>query len=332
MSSDESAGNTAKRSLSLPSSGRLMAGKTTGEVTHLHEGETVKCNLCGADDHEQLYSARNYGVEFTVVKCRNCGLGYINPRMPAETIEKMYSKRETIDLGFAVSSCGPLAVNQRWHDARFGKMELHYRGANPSYKTGQPLRYLDMGCGIGHTLEFAKRRGWEAHGIDISDWAVEEGRRLGRDIKLTTLENSGFPDEHFDVILMSEVIEHVTDPMHELKVARRKLKKGGIIVVDTINIDSFFMRFLGERSSFIEAGHLTYFSYRTLRETLQKAGFRVLKGYRGLEIDLKDFLVIYRETIPSHKAQAIELALTVARKVGFGDFCFGGISYYAVKE
>jgi hypothetical protein len=119
--------------------------------------------------------------------------------------------------------------------------------------------------------------------------------------------------------------------MHELEVARQKLKKGGIIVIDTINIDSLFMKLLGARSSFIEAGHLTYFSYRTLREMLQKAGYRVLKGYRGLEIDLRDYLVIYNQIFKNRKGHAFELALTVARKIGLGDFCFGGISYYAAK-
>jgi 2-polyprenyl-3-methyl-5-hydroxy-6-metoxy-1,4-benzoquinol methylase len=324
-------GESAKAKLRLPTSGRLTARSASGEPAHVHEGESIKCNLCGGGDEITLYEARNYGVKFRVVRCRNCGLAYINPRMPAEVIEKMYSTKESMNLGFAVSACGPLAGNSMWHETRFRKMERHYRDVNPSFKSGQKLKYLDMGCGFGQTLEFAKRRGWEAHGIDISDWVVEEGRKLGRDILLTNLENAPFGDGFFDVILMSEVIEHVTDPLHELREARRKLKRGGIMVIDTINIDSFFMRFLGEKSSFIEAGHLTYFSYRTLRQILEKAGFKVLKGYRGLEIDLRDYVRIYNEVFASKKAYAMELALTIARKIGFGDFCFGGISYYAAK-
>lgn len=320
-----------KESIKFATSGPLTARKGM-KTTHVHEGESVKCNLCGSDDATTLYKVRNYGVEFTVARCKNCGLAYINPRMSAEVIEKMYSSQETIKLGFAVSACGPLAKNPLWHNARFDKMEKHYRECNPSYKKGQKLKFLDMGCGIGQTLEFAKKRGWEPYGIDISDWAVEKGRSLGREILLTNLENAPFEDEFFEIILMSEVIEHVNDPMHELKMARQKLKKGGIIVIDTINIESFFMRFLGEKSSFIEAGHLTYFSYRTLREILEKAGFRILKGYRGLEIDLSDYLNIYGEIFMTRSAYAIELALTIARKVGFGDFCFGGISYYGVKD
>ncbi len=315
----------------LPTSGFITAKKTEGEPELVHEGESIDCNLCGGSEEIELYNTSNYGVQFRIVKCKNCGLAYINPRLSAETIEKMYSSRETIKLGFAVSACGLLAINPLWHDARFRKMEMHYKKVNPSYTTGRALKFLDWGCGTGRSLDFAKKRGWESHGIDISDWAVEKGRKEGRDILLTNLENSPFEDGFFDIILMSEVIEHVTDPMHELKVARRKLKPGGIIVVDTINIDSFFMKYLGDKSTFIEAGHITYFSYRTLRETLEKAGFKVLKGYRGLEIDLKDYIKIYQGSLNNKVGFSIELALTALRKIGIGNFCFGGISFYATK-
>jgi 2-polyprenyl-3-methyl-5-hydroxy-6-metoxy-1,4-benzoquinol methylase len=316
----------------LPSSGTLRTRRSeSDEIIHTHKGEEVNCNLCGSNDFKRIHQARNYNVEFVVVRCRKCGLAYINPRMPASVIENMYSSRETINFGFAVSSCGPLSMNRQWHEARFEKMINHYKKINPSYSPEGTIRYLDVGCGIGQTLEFAKKRGWESHGIDISKFVVEEGKRQGRNILLTNLEDSPFEDGYFDILLMSEVIEHFTDPLRELNQARKKLKKGGLLVVDTINIDSFFMKFLGENSSFVEAGHLTYFNYRTLREMLKKAGFEVVKGYRGLELSLGDYLAIYSTVFRKRTVLGIEMGLSILRKIGWGDFCFGGIVYYAKK-
>ncbi len=321
-----------RKGFRLPTSGTLRTRRSEpDDILHVHEGEEVNCNLCGSNDFKRLYKAYNYNVEFVVVRCNKCGLAYINPRMPANVIENMYSSKDTINLGFAISSCGPLSRNRRWHEARFKTMMKHFKEINPSYSPEHTIRYLDVGCGIGQTLDFAKNRGWETHGIDISEYVVEEGNKLGRNILLTNLENSPFEDEYFDILLMSEVIEHVTDPLQELKLARKKMKKGGILVVDTINIDSFFMKFLGENSSFVEAGHLTYFNYGTLREMLKKAGFNIVKGYRGLEVSLGDYMEIYSTMFRKRTSFAMEMSFSILRKIGWGDFCFGGMSYYASK-
>jgi len=71
--------------------------------------------------------------------------------------------------------------------------------------------------------------------------------------------------------------------------------------------------------------------YEKRREMLKKARFRILKGYRGLEIGLGDYLEIYSGMFRKRSVFAIELGLSILRKIGWGDFCFGGICYYVTK-
>ena len=277
--------------INLPSCGSMLTRpEESGDAVMVHKGEDVPCNLCGSLNHKEMYTVTKAGVSFRVVRCQECQLAFISPRIPPEEINKMYESQDTIKFGFPISACGPLARNSLWHNSRFDIMEEYFKKLNPHVKT---IKYLDAGCGFGNTVEFSTKRGWDAVGIDISTHAVQEAQRLGRNVIKTTLDKSDFEENSFDIILMSEVIEHFNDPMYELKQAYRFLKPNGLIVVDTINIDSVFMKLLGENSSMLIAGHITYFNYQTLGQMIEKAGFKLIKGFRGLELGVGDYFKIY---------------------------------------
>jgi hypothetical protein len=91
-----------------------------------------------------------------------------------------------------------------------------------------------------------------------------------------TTETADLPDEFFDVVTLWDVIEHVGDPLEELRRVHNLLKSDGLVVVHTIDISSFFARLMGSRWPWLMEMHLYYFSRRTLRQMLQKAGFSVL--------------------------------------------------------
>jgi len=79
------------------------------------------------------------------------------------------------------------------------------------------------------------------------------------------------------VITMWDVIEHFTDPLRELRESHRLLKKGGLICIHTMNVESPLARLMGPRWPWLMEMHLYYFSPRTLREMLKKAGFTVVR-------------------------------------------------------
>ncbi len=141
----------------------------------------------------------------------------------------------------------------------------------------QDRRLLDVGCHIGVFLEIAQERGWEAWGVEPSRWAAREALSRGLQVIEGTLDDVHLADEFFDVITMWDVIEHLADPLTELRRSQRLLKKGGAICIHTINIESPLARLMGSRWPWLMEMHLYYFSPRTLEEMLRKAGFTVLK-------------------------------------------------------
>ncbi|MFN8532138.1 MAG: class I SAM-dependent methyltransferase [Dehalococcoidia bacterium] len=92
-------------------------------------------------------------------------------------------------------------------------------------------RVLDVGCGVGMYVRAFRRFTDEAYGVEYDrERAVEAGQSLPG-IAQSTSEFLPFPDNTFDLVLLHEVIEHVTDDLQTLREAHRVTKWGGVIVV-----------------------------------------------------------------------------------------------------
>jgi len=242
--------------------------------------ESVRCNLCGADDVAVLYPSTitdgqasdwsayacthaGYGRHHTIVQCQRCGLVYTSPRLDRQDIANTYE---------AVQD--PLYLEER--EGRVLTFEHHLKPLEriTGAPDGRPL--LDVGCYTGVFVEIAMRHGWDAWGLEPSYWAVEEARKRGLHVVQGTLDTADLPESFFDVVTLWDVIEHLTDPRSALRHAHRLLKPDGLLVVHTIDIESLFARLMRARWPWLMEMHIYYFSRRTLRAMLEQCGFRVL--------------------------------------------------------
>jgi SAM-dependent methyltransferase len=135
-------------------------------------------------------------------------------------------------------------------------------------------RLLDVGCGSGDWLLTMRGWGWRVEGLDFDEKAVAMARQNGLDVRHGALEQEGFPDNTFDAITLSHVIEHVPDPALTLAECARILKPGGTLVVATPNNASLTHRYFGEAWRGLEPPrHLHIFSPASIRRSLNLAGF-----------------------------------------------------------
>ena len=74
-------------------------------------------------------------------------------------------------------------------------------------------KLLEIGCGSGRQLEFLRRLGWQVEGLDLDPTAVKVASSRGLAIHLGSLKEQNFPDQSFDAVVSSHVIEHVHDPV-----------------------------------------------------------------------------------------------------------------------
>ena len=133
-------------------------------------------------------------------------------------------------------------------------------------------RLLDIGCGVGQFLGTVVSLGWNATGIDTDERVVESCRQRGLDARVGTLEEQRFPDEHFDVVTMRHVIEHVPKPEGLLTEIARILKPGGRLVITTPNAASLGHAKLGRFWMGLDAPrHLNVFTPDSLVNLLGRA-------------------------------------------------------------
>jgi SAM-dependent methyltransferase len=155
-------------------------------------------------------------------------------------------------------------------------------------------RILDLGCGDGSIAAMAAGRvpGACVIALDWADVAVAGARGRGLPGVLAGVDGCGLPfrSEAFDVVLMSEVIEHLVDPDLVLDEVRRVLAPGGTLLLSTPNLAAWFNRvllLLGVQPVFSEVsarevhgrpgsivvGHLRLFTSRALVGLLGARGF-----------------------------------------------------------
>jgi len=101
-------------------------------------------------------------------------------------------------------------------------------------KTQHPY-VLDVGCFDGYTTYCLKQAGFNPTGIDCSPKAIEEADKNVPNVPFTVgfAEELPFQDELFDAVIMSQVIEHLKEPVVALKEAMRVLKPNGLLLVTT---------------------------------------------------------------------------------------------------
>lgn len=230
--------------------------------------ETTKCNLCGRSETSRLFTFRS----FRVVRCNNCSLVYVNPRLSKKSLSQIYNGEyfDTSSQKFYKN----YFEERDWRTEEFQKVIQKINTLK-----SPPGKFLDIGCAAGYLLDAAKDAGWKPYGVEISKQASDFAKnKLKLNVFCGELKDAGFADNFFDVVTMVDTIEHMTDPKSELREVSRILKKGGLLLVDTPNISSLGFKIFQKGWRFmVPEVHLWYFSPKTLRSMLEEQGFRTLK-------------------------------------------------------
>jgi 2-polyprenyl-3-methyl-5-hydroxy-6-metoxy-1,4-benzoquinol methylase len=215
--------------------------------------ETVACNLCGADDARPLFRLRDYrlrvdDIDWNAVRCRRCGLGYLNPRPAPDEIGRYYP--------------------ERYFSHRGEQMERYVRQAAYVPKSGRDL--LDIGTARGDFLAVMRDRGWNVAGIEPDPKA---GNPHAVTIHRTPFpDGCELPDASYDVVTAWAVLEHLYDPGAAFATFARLVRPGGTLIIQVPNLRSIYSRW-----ALLEdvPRHLYFFSESTLRAYAHQAGLEL---------------------------------------------------------
>jgi SAM-dependent methyltransferase len=215
--------------------------------------EMVKCNLCGRDDARLLFRLRDYrlrvdDLEWNTVRCRSCGLGYLNPRPTVEEVGRYYPSDYFIRRGALIQRYRRLAA----------------------YVPGQQGRLLDIGTARGDFLLVMRDRGWDVTGIEPAE---EANNPHGLPIhRMRFPESCDLPPSSYDVVTAWAVFEHLHDPLEAFRVCNELLRPGGRLIVQVPNLRSIHSRWAMQEDV---PRHLYFFSPRTLRGYANRVGLEL---------------------------------------------------------
>lgn len=254
------------------------------------------CPVCGS---------RSFREKFGPIKqCRGCGLGMVNPLgdFPGENETEDYFVREYL----------PLLLVSR--EASRAERRSHIAAVSRRFALPAAPRHLDIGCALGFMLEESRRAGWNPVGVETSAFAARyAAEHTGCPVHAGTLEQAALPAASFDVVTLTDVIEHVPQPSGLLAEIYRVLRPGGVLLIVTPNFGSLFVRLYGLKAyGMWPDQHVIYFSRSSMTRLLRDSGFRrVLAGS-------KDF---YAENLrrlwPGKPAPSEKIKQAFGKQAGF---------------
>ncbi|OHD54267.1 MAG: hypothetical protein A2Y33_16480 [Spirochaetes bacterium GWF1_51_8] len=146
-------------------------------------------------------------------------------------------------------------------------------------------KIADLGCGPGHLCKYIHDAGFPVVGVDISENSLEKVREKGiKTVKADLQEKLPFKDGELDIVIATEVIEHIYDTEAFMSELKRITKPSGSIIITTPNVASFarrLMLFFG-KNPYLDyklsgtAGHIRYFTFRNMRDFAGQFGLKIV--------------------------------------------------------
>lgn len=147
---------------------------------------------------------------------------------------------------------------------------------------------LDLGCGNGHMAKRLSQIGYQVTGCDPEESAIRIAQSNSAGVVFKKLGVYDDPSEiglhDFDLVLASEVIEHLFLPRSLPEFANKVLKRQGYLVITTPYygnyiknlLCSIFNKWDDQFTALWDGGHIKFWSYKTLKTLLNEGGFEII--------------------------------------------------------
>lgn len=229
-----------------------------------------RCPLCSATASH----LRSVG-RFPLLRCPRCQLEYLSPQPDDAELAAIYGRAY-------YDAWGIDAAEEAVRQLKMDTFRARWRLVSGRLPGGAAV--LDVGCATGYFMEVVREAGGSPYGVELSEFGADTCRKkFGPDfVYQGELENArfdGMPPEGFDAIFMSDLLEHVRDPLRTLKSARQFLRKEGLLVItapDTASLSHAVMR---GRWPHYKVEHLFHFNSKNLEQMLGHAGFNRLASH-----------------------------------------------------
>ncbi|WP_458207736.1 class I SAM-dependent methyltransferase [Haladaptatus sp. NG-SE-30] len=230
--------------------------------------EVEECYVCGSTDADT--TREMFGYEYK--RCNRCNHVYQARRLPRDVLNEYYQT----DSDFASIYTDEEQLQYRLKNITKPKIDFVL-----NHIDNDAGRWLDVGCGVGASIEYLQSEGWDAVGLEISDECVSVAHDVfGIELEPTPIDEyvKKNPNKTFDVVTFFGYLEMVSHPMRDLQLAHDVLDPDGHLGVGVMNADSLSSRVhraipnRALRHSIPPVG-LNQFTRESLETAFERAGF-----------------------------------------------------------
>ncbi len=236
---------------------------------------------------------------FTLDRCGKCGHIFQNPRLSLRGLEYYYKD--------FYEGIGEESINYL-----FGYVsKLYISRARALCGIHTPVRWLDIGAGLGHFCAVAKSIWPDTvfEGLDMNE-SIEEAERarwLDRAICGQFPELSGSLKGRYDIVSMYQYLEHTRDPRVDLNAANKVLCDGGYLAVEIPNPECPMARILGKYwHPWFQPQHQHFFTLSNLDKLLKEAGFTIVNydyvsPHQAVDLGWTAYFLLFRLGNPTYR-------------------------------
>lgn len=232
------------------------------------------CPVCNNNEFRPFLKVKDHFLtkqDFTLQTCPKCGLVLTNPFPEKQEIGKYYDSDEYYSHPEKSTSF----FSQIYEAVKKVNIKYKFKVATSGLQKGS---LLDIGCGSGDFLNYAKEQGWNICGVEPNEKARQYSKDKTKSKILSPDEVLSQADHLYDVITMWHVLEHVEDLNWQCQQLKRLLKPGGRLIIALPNIHSYDAQHYKEYwAAYDVPRHLYHFGFSTIRLLLSKYGFNFLK-------------------------------------------------------
>ncbi len=230
-----------------------------------------KCPLCEGNEVLVVAEKDAFGISLDTALCKKCGLLFSVKQFDDNSSKIFYTEyyRKIYDGVRA-----PVLDNPYYSKLFAGGALVH---KVPKFLNKDSV-VLEIGCAAGWNLINYKQANISYIGFDYDESMIEYGRgKYGLKIHLGGVEEARKMGVKADFVILSQVLEHVSDPIFFLKNLATLMNEGALIRITVPCLD--YLKFFGgsgtsfDMGSNLQNAHNFMFSERTLRLTLMKSGF-----------------------------------------------------------
>jgi 2-polyprenyl-3-methyl-5-hydroxy-6-metoxy-1,4-benzoquinol methylase len=228
--------------------------------------EKITCPLCGGA--ENVYKRTlSYGPRLLI--CSKCDLHFV---FPYPTLGQEFYDQNYYHSWGMTNNVLPEHVKL----LKEKNMQKHVSYLSQFVAKGN---VLEVGCAMGSFLKVAYEEGFSVTGIDLSAQACDIAKKdvPGAKILQGTLETVKFKPGTFDIIFMSDLVEHVPDPSPFWKETTKILKNNGIICIITPDPRHWSCALGGNSWVHFKEEHLVFFSKITMDWVSRQFGLKLIK-------------------------------------------------------